>query len=257
MLNVRSDAAWEKYGEVDPYFGVVSHEKFRSDRLDGSAYEEFFRSGEEHVEAVLRTIREHLDPGFRPERVLDFGCGVGRLLVPLARTGAAAVGVDVSEGMLKEARKNCDAFSLGGVELVRSDDRLSRVEGSFDFVHSYIVFQHVPPRRGVAILRALVERLREGGVGALHFTYARRAPRVRRTVNWMRRNVPLVNQVVNLAQRRPLLYPLMQMHNYRLDRIFRVLQETGCHHSYVRFTDHGGHLGVMLYFQKRALPSAP
>lgn len=256
MLNVRSDAAWEKYGEIDPYFGVLSHEKFRGTSLDGAeaAHSEFFRSGEEHVASILETVRRHLDPEFRPERILDFGCGVGRLLIPFARVGGHAVGVDVSEAMLREARRNCDAYGVENVELLRSDDRLSRVEGSFDFVHSFIVFQHIPTGRGLAVLRAMLDRLAEGGVGALHFTYARRAPLLRKGVNWMRKTVPLVNNVVNLAQGRPWSYPLMQMNEYPLNRVFEILQEAGCHHCYVRHSDHGGHWGVMLFFQKRALP---
>lgn len=255
MLGGSSDSAWEKYGEIDPYFGVCVDEKYRNASLGEDAYAEFFKSGEDYIDVILETVRRHVQEGFQPTQAMDFGCGVGRLVLPLARVCERVVGVDISDSMLREARKNCDERSLANVELVRSDDRLLNVAGTFDFIHSVIVFQHIPPERGIMILRAMIDRLAENGVAALHFTYARRASLARRAVHAMRKKVPLVNGLVNVVQGRPLRYPLMQMNNYSLNRIFAVLQETGCQHSYLRFTDHGGHLGVVLFFQKKAFPS--
>lgn len=250
MLMEKTDRAWERYGEVDPYFGVCSHDQYLSENLDAGAYAEFFRSGEEHVDFILRTIRHHVSADFHPGRALDFGCGVGRLVVPLAGVCREVVGVDVSEAMLREARANCERHAVGNAELVRSDDALSRVTGRFDLIHSVIVFQHIPPRRGMAILRQLVGRLAENGVGALHFTYGRNASTARKVVHWTRKHVPLANAAVNLAQGRSLGYPMMQMNNYSLNRIFGVLQETGCGDVYAHLTDHGGHLGAILFFRK-------
>ena len=38
----------------------------------------------------------------RPGRLIDLGCGTGRLLVPFARRGCWVLGVDLSEEMLKQ-----------------------------------------------------------------------------------------------------------------------------------------------------------
>jgi len=126
----------------------------------------------------------------------------------------------------------------------------------FDFVHSFIVFQHIPPARGMVIVRSLLERLEPGGVGALHFTYSRRASLARRSVSWMRRTVPLANSVVNVAQGKPWTYPLMQMHSYRLERLLELLDEHGCRELYLQQTDHGGYLGAMLFFRKSPAAAA-
>src|SRR5918993_1488073 len=134
MLRRRSDAAWKRFGELDPYFGVFSHDKFRRENLDESAIAEFFRSGEEHVEWLLQTIRGRIDSAFGPRRTLDFGCGVGRFLIPFARISHRVVGVDVSGAMLREAQKNCEARGIVNVELAPSDDRLAHVHGTFDFI---------------------------------------------------------------------------------------------------------------------------
>ncbi len=244
---------WEEYGRLDPYFGVVSHSRFHSGQLDRATLEDFFASGARHVEEVFGVIHEQMRADFRPGRALDFGCGVGRITIPLARMCASVVGVDISESMLKEARKNCDSRGIGNVELFPSDDMLSAVAGTFDFIHSFIVLQHIPPRQGELLIRTLLDRLSEGGIAVLQLTYHRRASGVRRTVHWMRRVVPLVNGLVNVMQGRALRYPLMDMYNYDVNRVLLILQELGCSGCHMRFTDHGGHLGVVVYLVKGSL----
>jgi SAM-dependent methyltransferase len=67
-------------------------------------------------------------------RALDLGCGIGRMLPPLAQACALAVGVDVSAGMLAEARRRCTG--RGNLLLVRSSGRdlAMFADGSFDLV---------------------------------------------------------------------------------------------------------------------------
>ncbi|MGC8517982.1 MAG: hypothetical protein ACP5P4_05555 [Steroidobacteraceae bacterium] len=44
--------------------------------------------------------------------------------------------------------------------------------------------------------------------------------------------------------------PHLQMNNYRLERLFLMLQRSRIDELHVEFTDHGGYLGVVLYFRK-------
>jgi SAM-dependent methyltransferase len=252
MLSVDSDRVWQQYGSTDPYFGVVSEERFRRGRLDDRAREEFLRSGLEHVESVRRTIVEHVDPEFHPNRALDFGCGVGRLAIGLARISREVVGVDISRAMLDEARRNCRERGVANAAFRLCDDRLTTLARPFDLIHSYIVFQHIPRRRGLRILRRLLELLRPNGVGALHFTFWRRASLGERLAYWFRARVPLVNEVVNVLRGRPWRHPMMQMNDYDLGSICATLFEHGCTVLHLQLTDHEGHLGAMVYFQKRA-----
>ena len=248
-----SDDAWNQIGRSDPYYGVLTDDRNRADRLDSDAKAEFFRSGEEHISFVSNVIREQLCHDFQPRRALDFGCGVGRLAIPFARMCSQVVGVDVSEGMLEEARKNSLEREISNIEFVLSDDHLSRVRGAFDLVHSFIVLQHIPTQRGLSLIRALVDLLSDGGVGVLHLTYARRTARMRKAVvHWMRKTIPLVNGLVNVIQGRPFRDAMMQMNSYDMNQICLVLQEKGCNNVCMRFTDHGGHLGVVLFFMKEA-----
>src|SRR5690348_8156867 len=117
-----TDSEWEAWGARDPYYGVITLPKFRSAALTPETRAEFFRSGHDHVAHVLATIRTHIDPAFAPQRVLDFGCGVGRVLIGLADIAPEIVGVDVSPSMLAEARRNCDEQGGSHVKLAVSDD---------------------------------------------------------------------------------------------------------------------------------------
>src|SRR5687767_3887443 len=56
-----------------------------------------------------RFVEEHCPV---PGRLLDLGCGTGRLLVPLAGKGYRAVGVDLSHEMLAVAREKAAAAGV-------------------------------------------------------------------------------------------------------------------------------------------------
>src|SRR5580700_9118948 len=95
-----TDRAWEYFGRENPYFGVLTRDRYSRERLDGDGRAAFFASGEEYVAEMFDTTQKELRPDFQPIRALDFGCGVGRLALPLARRCQEVVGVDVSDSML-------------------------------------------------------------------------------------------------------------------------------------------------------------
>jgi len=103
MFLKRSDKEWEKFGTKCPYYGVISHKKYYKGCLTEPEKEEFFRTGQEHVNHMLETIRNKIDEKFILKKVLDFGCGVGRVAIPLAESSQHVTAVDVSTSMLKEA----------------------------------------------------------------------------------------------------------------------------------------------------------
>lgn len=71
----------------------------------------------------------------RGGRVLELGCGTGRVLVPLARAGVAIVGADRSAPMLARARRRLQRGRIRRADLIRADVRaLPFREGSLDVV---------------------------------------------------------------------------------------------------------------------------
>jgi SAM-dependent methyltransferase len=235
---------------------VLADEQYRRDQLTDQGLRRFFDSGERHVDQLLRTIRDRLDPRFVPSSVLDYGCGVGRTLVPFAQRVARVVGLDVSDAMLAEARRNCDERSLGNVTLARADDSLSSLSGVFDLVHSLLVFQHVEVTRGERVLAALVERLTPGGIGALHFLVASDRGWLRRALSQARGRVPGLHGLVNVLRGKQIDEPLAQMNVYDLPRVLRQLRRQGIEWVVCESDEQDGNVAVMLYFQKPPLAPA-
>lgn len=144
---------WEAFAQADPLFGVLSDPTKFGSKWD---LEEFFESGHAHIRKWLRIIREH-GATWEPGACLDFGCGVGRLTIPLAQHFERTVGIDVSKSMIAAARR----YKRPGdrVEFVRNahPDLRQLHDATFDMVHSCLVLQHIPPP---VTLRYIAEFLR-------------------------------------------------------------------------------------------------
>ncbi|MDQ3000444.1 MAG: class I SAM-dependent methyltransferase [Fibrobacterota bacterium] len=249
MLSNNTDKEWEKFGKDDPYFGVLSDETFRKGKLDATALDLFFASGRDYVDSLFRSIEAFTGNGFRPDSALDFGCGVGRLVIPLAAKCGRVAGVDVSPSMLAEARENCVRMKVANADF---HDSLAEAGAAakFDLVNSYIVFQHIPPDRGYGLFRELIGLLTPGGVGAVQVTFAIHTTRMKRAAGWLRRRFQPFNMLINLAKGKPFNAPFMQMNGYRLNDLLAAVQETGCEEVRLSLTSHQGHSGAVLMFRK-------
>lgn len=246
-----SDDEWIKFGSIDPYYGVLTLPQYHSFKLDPVAEEQFWQTGKHYFEEIEKVIHSVISPDFIINRALDFGCGVGRILLPLSEVADEVVGIDISEGMMNEARKKCSSLNIQNVSFAKSDDALSQVKGSFNFIHSFIVFQHIPVKRGETILKNLLSRLDEKGIGIIHLTYSRRASPLNQAAFFMIKKWALLSGIWNLLRKKPFDYPVSQMNSYNLNIVFRILQEAQCHNIHVRFTNHSGrYQGVILFFQK-------
>jgi len=246
MFRNQTNREWEKFGKDDPYFGVIAHDKFHRFNLTDANKEEFFKSGADYIDSVIKNIRKHIDQKFKINKALDFGCGVGRLVLPLANLSHQVTGVDVSDSMLNEAKNNCKTRSIDNVIFITADDTLSSLPGKYDFIHSFIVFQHIPAERGLRIFDNLIAHLEKEGVCVVHFTYA-----VSHSIkDFIKRYIPLSNNVINLIMGRKFFAPQMQMNAYDVNRLFLKLQKADVFEFYTEFTNHGGELGIVVYFKK-------
>jgi SAM-dependent methyltransferase len=100
-----------------------------------------------------------------PARVLDAGCGTGRVAVRLAELGYQVAGVDVDSSMLAEARRA--APELTWVEADLAELATSSVPnlGKYDLVVAAgNVVPLVSPGSEAAVVAALAAALRPGGL---------------------------------------------------------------------------------------------
>lgn len=215
-----TDKAWEKFGREEPYFGVLADEKFTREQLDRNR-DEFFASGEGAVAEIIDRFERHFGQLGRG-RVLDHGCGVGRLSIALARRFHEVVALDVSPSMLREAEANTRAFNATNIRLAQADDVLSNGLGTFDFVNSHMVLQHVPVGRGLRILSSLVDRVAPGG--GFHFHLSIRTDGIAsRALWWASHHIPGVKIWQNICAGRRWDAPAMQMNDYPLNEVIALL----------------------------------
>ena len=151
---------WDALGRIDPLWAVLTHEDRRNHGWDEDA---FFETGRTEIAGVMDDL-ERLGLPARRERCLDFGCGVGRLTQALAGHFTRCDGVDIAPSMLEAAR----GFNRHGDRIVfhlnDTDDLSFFPSGTFDFVYSNIVLQHVGPEAAKAYIREFVRVLSPGGL---------------------------------------------------------------------------------------------
>lgn len=222
MLN--TDKAWKKWGRDDPYYAVLTDERFSGAKI-GQNRDVFFESGREYIDALLKKYEHHF--GLLPRtRALDHGCGTGRLTLPLAAQFTEVVAVDVAPAMLAEARKNTTAAGAVNIRYDQADDDLSKASGTFDFVNSHLVLQHVPVRRGLRIIGALIGCVAPGG--GVHLSVSVRIDRgVLRWLYWASANIPGVKIWQNICAGRDWNAAAMQMNDYPLGSLFSRFAASG------------------------------
>jgi 2-polyprenyl-6-hydroxyphenyl methylase/3-demethylubiquinone-9 3-methyltransferase len=106
------------------------------------------------------------DPGgpapFAGLRLLDIGCGGGLLCEPMARLGAAVVGVDPAARNIPVARLHAEQSGLVIDYRVATAEALAEAGETFDVVLNMEVVEHVPDP--AAYLAACARLLRPGGL---------------------------------------------------------------------------------------------
>lgn len=245
-----SDLAWEKYGETDPYFGVCTEDIYKTANLTEDSLKVFFDSGKSHVDHVVDVFSNILKTETKFNSILDFGCGTGRLVIPFASAASEVTGIDVSKSMLEEAKKHINALGLNNIELLNSNS-LDILQGKkYDLVHTFIVLQHIPVSAGYRLIYLLLEAINSGGCGMIHFTYSNEKTAYKNLKYNLRSKYRFFAQVNNLAKGKKPNAANMQMNNYSINSVLKMIRESGVENFYTELTDHGGFKGLCIYLQK-------
>ena len=153
--------SWEARAQSNPLYAIDANR--RAWNID-----EFYARGLGLVEKVVDPALRILSVDPTGLRILEIGCGMGRLFVGLAARFQEVWGIDISASMIAQGRQHCQAeatWLIGdGTSLTHVDD------GSVDHVLSYEVFEHIPQP---AIIRSYLDEslrvLRPGGTFQAQF----------------------------------------------------------------------------------------
>ena len=250
------DQDWERLAQAEPMWAVLTDERYRSIRLTPESEKAFWQSGEAYVRHVGNLCTTHFGRPLAPHRALDFGCGVGRLLVPLARLSGEAVGVDASPTMLAHARSACDRAGLSNVSFLPS----LPTQGAFDLVNSALVLQHIPVPSGLFLLDRLLACLAPGGLLAIQVLFSRPGNRpLRRAGRWLYANLRPLRWLANRWLGTAGNAPYMQMNAYPLDLVFRKLYASSVSDLHVILTSQNDFASALIVGAKhdRAAQTGP
>jgi ubiquinone/menaquinone biosynthesis C-methylase UbiE len=150
---------WESLAKRDAFHAILTDET----KVGGKwSIAEFMSTGTAEIDMVMRHLA---GLGYIPEcggTALDFGCGVGRLTQALGGRFASCVGVDISQAMIEKAESINQSSNCR--YLTNSNILLPFPEGTFSFIYSNIVLQHIPTRFAKEYLHEFVRVLWPGGI---------------------------------------------------------------------------------------------
>jgi SAM-dependent methyltransferase len=133
-----SNVEWRRWGDDDPFYGVASWSGRQRDGANPWTADDFYALGvSDWADFRDRWSRYGVNFG----RVIEIGCGAGRLTRAIAANVASVIGVDVSEGMISVAKAHVPEPN---VEFRLGDGISLPVEtATADGVFSAHVFQHL------------------------------------------------------------------------------------------------------------------
>jgi ubiquinone/menaquinone biosynthesis C-methylase UbiE len=129
--------------------------------------DEFFQSGERTVSEEILTDMINICQGKDPKqmKVLEIGCGAGRVTRALAGVFGEVHAVDVSGEMVARARKALSDRPNAFVYQNNGKDLAVIPGDGYDFAFSTIVFQHIPSREVIySYVREVHRLLRPGAL---------------------------------------------------------------------------------------------
>ena len=167
---------------MHPYFPVLAHDGRLETAASDVATPEFFATGESDVASLLSVAASVAGHDISLASALDFGCGVGRLTLPLARRAEHVTACDIEPALLAKARVHAEEAGLHNITFLGNDQLDTLPDGAFTFICSLLVFQYVPRPAGYTILRTLLRLLAPGGVAVLHVMLAEPGEELRQLI---------------------------------------------------------------------------
>jgi ubiquinone/menaquinone biosynthesis C-methylase UbiE len=143
-VDVKMKKEWNERTKMNPLFVIATDHSESED--------DFWNSGIGECNDILGINTERYQKIIENKEtlkmnILEIGCGIGRILIPMRKFFGNVTGIDISSEMVLLGQKyvsdipNCSIVENNGVDLSEFSDN------SFDFCYSFIVFQHIPEKQ--------------------------------------------------------------------------------------------------------------
>jgi len=143
-IDLKMKKEWNERAKMNPLF-VIATDHSESE-------EDFWKSGMTECNMILGKnnlrFQKIIENKETPKmNVLEIGCGIGRILIPMRKIFGNIIGIDISSEMVQLGQKyvadipNCSIIENNGIDLSEFSDNY------FDFCFSFIVFQHIPEKK--------------------------------------------------------------------------------------------------------------
>jgi ubiquinone/menaquinone biosynthesis C-methylase UbiE len=159
-----SNTEWERWGEIDPLYGVAAAKGRERGGKNPWSDAEFYERGQQHWQRFHPAWRRY---GIDCRNCLEIGCGAGRITAQLAGVFAMVEAVDVSKGMIDYAVAHVTAPN---VRFHLTDGTALPLESaSITAVFSTHVFQHFDSiDQATLTFREIARVLAPGGSIMIH-----------------------------------------------------------------------------------------
>ena len=151
--------AWSNLGSSEPYWSVLTGQRWKaSEMTQAEARDQFYATGRQSVARLDKWLARNQVSLPANGTCAEYGCGVGRCTIWLAKRVSRVVAFDISEPHLKLAQAHAEFEGLNNIEFVhvKSKDDLLRMSG-INLFFSIIVLQHNPPPLSLSILKQAFE----------------------------------------------------------------------------------------------------
>ncbi len=243
---------WSIIGEKEPFFGVLSDTQYKSTELTPEKIDAFYQSGQREIKDLIILCKklwgEKLWVKQDTIKALDFGCGVGRHSLALAEIFSHVTAYDISPTMVAQAQERVREAKINNIVF---QTELPTSLG-FDWINSYIVFQHIHPKEGINLLKHLTALTNPGAVLTLHIPFWRE-PHLGPPSNPISIGSTSLTRFLARLGRRP-SENLIQMHHYDLSAIMKVLNQAGFYDVHLKYNNQGGFHGAWI-ISKRSTKS--
>ena len=143
-VDIKMKKEWNERTKMNPLFVIATDHS--------ETEEDFWNSGIDECNDILGVNTERYQKIIENKEtsnmnILEIGCGIGRILIPMRKFFGNVTGIDISSEMVQLGQKyvsdipNCNIVENNGTDLAEFSDN------SFDFCYSFIVFQHIPEKQ--------------------------------------------------------------------------------------------------------------